>query len=61
MVAFYTYFNPEESLLYSTQCLFPLALVVAGWWRDGERGRRDLALGLFVLLLAWHNTLVFRP
>lgn len=53
MLAFFVYFNPKESLLYSSQILFPLALLVARGLVNSplpDRYKTGLVASLAVLL-----------
>ena len=55
MVAFYSYFNPGEAMLYSTQCLFPLALVFARDFQTARFRYKYVLLIAFLVGMGWHN------
>ena len=55
MTLFYVYFNPHEAPLYSTQCLLPLALVIAQQFRNRHQILSGALIGGYGLCLLWHN------
>ncbi|MEJ5226134.1 MAG: hypothetical protein WHV44_16860, partial [Anaerolineales bacterium] len=57
MTAFYIYFNPLEAMLYASQILAALVIVLAGAFQQtpGKPGVRRAILLSFVLALAVHN------
>jgi len=59
MVLFYIYFNPQEAILYSSQILLPLILIIANTfkvYKISPRLKYSLMILLFVIL-AIYNTL----
>jgi hypothetical protein len=61
MILFYTYFNPQESLLYSSQVLLPLLLIMANTFETIQLRPllKYCAMMLVCVLLAINNFLSF--
>lgn len=59
MFLFYIYFNPEESLLYSSQILLPLILIMANAFEDlkSKPNLKYAILLILFVLLGINNTL----